>query len=139
MRQGQRCPRVAANQLTSQNGPFMQLSPCLTQNRCMLRDLIAKYVEPRGRIYPTRGPLSSPLPYISHCVIFIILFRIPTDGRESSPQDDSEMGGSVTGSQAATNTTLMNTGFKGKKHRQNKNKKQQLSETTSDLMFKLDI
>ena len=88
---------------------------------------------------PTKGPLVSPVPYISHCVIFIILFRIPTDGRESSPQDDSEMGCSVTGSQAATNITLMNTGFKGKKHRQNKNKKQQLSETTSDLMFKLDI
>ena len=88
---------------------------------------------------PTKGPLVSPVPYISHCVIFIILFRIPTDGRESSPQDDSEMGCSVTGPRAATNITIMNTGFKGKKHRQNKNKKQQLSETTSDLIFKLDI
>ena len=77
--------------------------------------------------------------YISHRVIFIILFRIPTDGRESSPEDDSDIGGSVTGSQPATNTPPLNTGFKGKKHRQNKNKKQQLSETTSDLMFKLDI
>jgi len=65
--------------------------------------------------------------------------RITTDDRESSPEGDSDAAASITGSPAATARTAEKTGGKGKKRRQNKNKKQQLSEPTSDLMFKLDI
>ena len=58
------------------------------------------------------------------------------DDRESSPEGDSDATTSVTGSPA---TIAVKTGGKGKKRRQNKNKRQQLPEPTSDLMFKLDI
>jgi len=65
--------------------------------------------------------------------------RIATDDRESSPEGDSDAASSISDSSAPTATTVVKTAGKGKKRRQNKNKKQQLSEPTSDLMFKLDI